>query len=107
MKGKRQPAWWALYLWCALGLVLLFGEHFVPVSAGWHKLLEGLVVVVLFGVTALWISHNAKALDAAERDRQRMVGPSGIQRSVPLTPIQSYYLDVIDTHEVARFSKRE
>ncbi|MBA3943560.1 MAG: hypothetical protein H0X37_03250 [Herpetosiphonaceae bacterium] len=120
MKGKRQPAWWTLYLWCAVGMVLLFGEHFMPVSAGWHKLLEVLVVLCLFGVTAIWLRCNAAALEAEARDRERRAAAAGVRRNVPLTPIQSYYLDVMDQqqgredatwvytpHERARFSEHK
>ena len=62
-RSDKKPAWWLLY---AIGLLLigLIGlvEATVP-RGGLRTVLEIALVIVMFGLMAIWVRHNRAAID--------------------------------------------
>ena len=90
MFHQKKPAWWRLYLDIALVVALLFVEEPLPVTPGWHKLLQLVLVVVLTWLMAAWTWRNTVALD--DEPLLREVKQRAAARHVALTPVQTRYL---------------
>jgi type VI protein secretion system component VasK len=91
MTPYRRPAYWVVYLLYVLLVVLLFAQAALPVSTGWHQLLEIGVLGLFLGGLAWWERRNAAALDdetMVHAIEQR--APS--RRDTPLTEVQARYL---------------
>ena len=67
-KEKRRPAWSQLWLLLPLLAVLATVEVRVPLSPTGHQLVEVAIVLVVFGLAALWIRVNAAAMVRAIDD---------------------------------------
>lgn len=72
-------------------VLLLLAEAALPVSVGWHQVMESAVIAAMLGLMAVWRRRHAGMLgDAAllhTFEQQR-----GFQRQTPLTEVQSRYL---------------
>ncbi len=62
MTRKSKANWWLVFALLPLMIVLLFGETFLTESAVGHGVLEVGIVLVTFGLSALWVHANANAL---------------------------------------------
>ena|ERR1044071_2432901 len=68
MKYSIRPRWWILELLMALMMGLLLVEPSVPLTPGWHKVVSFIIVIIVFGLTALWVYINRGALALWEQD---------------------------------------
>lgn len=62
MVRKSKANWWLVFALLPLMIVLLVGETFLPESPLGHGVFEVGIVVVTFGLMALWVHANADAL---------------------------------------------
>jgi len=81
VKQKRsRQTWWPLYVWVLMIAGLLILAHRIAPSPGWRTFLEIGVVVVGYGLIALWLeTHSTALLDrpAAEADSPAVESPLG------------------------------
>ena len=83
-KHSRQ-SWWPLYALVLMMAGLLILAHRIAPSPGWRTFLEIGVVVVGYGLIALWLeTHSTTLLDrpAAEADSQAVKSPQGEMSSL-------------------------
>ena len=66
MKNPR-PNWWLLYGTLLLAVGLFAVVAYTNPSAGWRQLVEGLIVLAIFGALALWLRANRVALALYDR----------------------------------------
>ncbi len=78
MERKFKPNWWLLYLTVPLMIGLLFLEGHLQASPQVHRIMEFGIVVIGFGLMAMWVRANEGALVNEEMDRERwmLVPPS-------------------------------
>lgn len=62
MERKRKPNWWLLYLTVPLMIVLLVLEARMPYPLVVHRIAEFAIVLVSFGLMAVWMRANQGAL---------------------------------------------
>jgi len=80
-----------------LMVMLLFAQASLPVSTGWHQLMESGVVGTIVGLMAWWQRRNATMLeDDAILHKLEQNMPQ--RRQHPLTPVQARYLVVQERH---------
>jgi hypothetical protein len=88
MERKLKPNWWLLYLTVPLmiGLLILEGRLSSPPLV--HQIMELGIVVVSFGLMAVWVQANAGALqeEATDRDLWILVSQPGDDESETDTP---------------------
>ncbi len=66
MPKKNRPQWWQLYLLLPFMIILLIAEANVPDSLVGHRLLEFGIVLLIFGLMAVWVNVNQAALNAEQ-----------------------------------------
>jgi hypothetical protein len=69
----RRPAWWQLWL-----LLLVLGGLSVldaraPLTAGWHKVVEAGIVLLVYGLIWIWLraSEAAWLCEMAGQEKER------------------------------------
>jgi hypothetical protein len=69
---NRKPAWWLLYALVPIMVALFVIEHYLVLSELGHKLVQLVIVVVVFGAMALWVRANETSLTSySKRDSTR------------------------------------
>ncbi len=75
MRSPR-PAWWLLYAFFPLAIVLLVAAHLASPSVGWREVAEGTASLAIMGAMASWVRANRVALASGddEEDPKEMAG---------------------------------
>ncbi len=70
----RKPVWWLLYALIPLLIGLLIIEHDLVLSLLGHELVQIGILVVVFGLMALWVRANEKGIttDATSESMQQV-----------------------------------
>ncbi|MGB8645387.1 MAG: hypothetical protein WCF84_09120 [Anaerolineae bacterium] len=71
-----KPAWWVLYVLALLLAGLFFVVHEFIVSVLGQEVVEFGILLLIFGLMALWVSANARAIaqmDKRERGEYRII----------------------------------
>ncbi len=97
MKQDRHPVRRVLYGLYGLMVVLLFAQASLPVSTGWHQVMELGVVGTTVGLMAWWQRRNAAVLEDDALLRKLEHGMPQ-RRQYPLTPVQARYLVAQERH---------
>ena len=90
MNPGTHVSWRQVYIVVAISFVLLFGQDELPVSQGWHKLIEIALILTMFGLIARWLWRNNAALE--EESLRYEIEQQAAERHVTLTPVQTNYL---------------
>lgn len=70
-KGFTRPKWWLLYL-CAAGILgLMWFEAKEPYSQTNHTLVEAGLVILLFGLSMVWLNAIEGAILSADCENKR------------------------------------
>lgn len=70
MLDKSRPQWWQMYLLVPLMIALLVIEGEIQSPLIVHRFLEFGIVLVTFGLMAVWIQGNQAALSNEEAEKQ-------------------------------------
>jgi hypothetical protein len=70
MLDKSRPQWWQMFLLVPLMIVLLVLEGKVASPPPVHRFLQFGIVVVTFGLMALWVNMNQVTLFNEEFEKQ-------------------------------------
>ncbi len=62
MVQKSHANWWLVFALLPLMILLLFGDALLPESPFGHRVLEVGIVLVTFGLMALWVRANQHSL---------------------------------------------
>ena len=95
MSPNTKPPWARLYAFAALWFVLLIVAFLLPVSSGWQKLIAYGVILSFFTFLMGWLYVHRAALAREDWEKHRSQAHL-YQRDVPLQPVQSHYLRVMD-----------
>jgi hypothetical protein len=71
MERKHKANWWLVYATLPLMIALLLIEARIPGSLLVHRILEFGIVLLSFGLMALWVHGNQAALSNEESEKQR------------------------------------
>ncbi len=102
MKQPSRPAYWQLDLFVLLMSVLLL-VLLAQLSPGWKTIVEVAWAALTIAGMAIWVRLNWAVLQREERtDRLRSIHCAAHRadvqaRTLPLTPVQSHYLAVMET----------
>jgi hypothetical protein len=77
-----KPAWTLLYALLPLCLALLTLVDCIPLSGGLHSLAQGLIVVLVVGLAAVWVRANRRALSGIPSDSEVEAGPPDVRVEV-------------------------
>ena len=70
MERKQKANWWLVYATMPLMIALLLIEARIPGSLPAHRILEFGIVLLSFGLMALWVHANQAALANEETEKQ-------------------------------------
>jgi len=59
---EKRPSWWKLYIIFPLLLALFTVDSRLKISARGHQAVQIAIVLIVFGLTQLWIKANSSAL---------------------------------------------
>jgi hypothetical protein len=103
MKRPKKPAQWQLDVFMLVMIVNLLLLMWAELPASWYPIIEGTWAVLTLCGMSLWVWVNREALRENERrrrtKRKRQPQAQSAQaslRSIPLTPVQRRFLDVMD-----------
>ncbi|HSB82486.1 MAG TPA: hypothetical protein VLM91_27235 [Candidatus Methylomirabilis sp.] len=82
VRPAPRPAWMLLYALLPLCLALLLLADRMSASGGLRTLAEGVVVVLVIGLAAVWVRANRCALSRIPRDSEADSTPSVITLEV-------------------------
>ncbi len=60
--SSPKPKWWLLYALLPIMAALLALDHLLNVPEPIHQIVEILILVLIFGLMALWVVANGAAL---------------------------------------------
>jgi len=60
--SNKNPKWWQLYLVFPLCLALFAVDNRLKISTRGHQAVQLGIIVIIFGLTQLWLKANAGAL---------------------------------------------
>jgi len=86
------------YVLYVLMVGLLCAQAALPVTQGWHQLMELGVVSESLGLMAWWKRHTATVLDEDDAILYAREQRASQRRDYPLTPVQARYLVVQARH---------
>jgi hypothetical protein len=105
LNHTKKPAWWQLYLW----LLLMFGlsalTMVAAIPAAWQTAVYIVWGLLTWGGMAVWVWANRVALQAEDRAkylagiRQARSARTDGARTLPLTPVQQHFLEVMERHK--------
>jgi hypothetical protein len=78
---NRRPAWWQLWLLFPVLGILAFLDVRVPLSTAGHRIVETGMVLVIFGLVAVWLRINRMAMLSEMPDRlvlHEVSGPASV-----------------------------
>ncbi len=73
MEQRNKPNWWLVVLTVPLMIGLLLLQSRLQAAPEVHRIMEFGIVVVGFGLMAMWVSANEGALENEEMDLERWV----------------------------------
>lgn len=90
MKQKHnRPAWWVLDLLVLLMVASLLGVHYLFLSKAEEGLLQVIILLVFYGLIALWLHANSAAI---QHDQHRSRDEAGrAEDEMNLTETQARY----------------
>ena len=102
MKHRNKPAYWQLDVFIFLMVVILLLLMWAQFPQGWYTTIEYIwAVLVLAGMSAwCWIHREAlreedrQSRKKRHRQRQPQINPP--LRTIPLTPVQKNFLEVME-----------
>jgi hypothetical protein len=65
---NARPKWWQLYLIFPLLIVLFMLEHQLKTSTRGHQVVQIGIVLLIYGLTHLWLKANSSALTRMDRE---------------------------------------
>lgn len=100
MKHKHnRPAWWVLDLLVLLMVASLLGVHYLFLSKAGEDLLQVIILLVFYGLIALWLHANSAAI-RHNRRRSRDEWTAGhTEDEVNLTETQARYRRAMARHK--------
>ncbi|MGH2543911.1 MAG: hypothetical protein ACRDIB_14005 [Ardenticatenaceae bacterium] len=97
MKRDNKPRWWLLDILVLLTVALLLWQTRWTLSAeGWQLVVLG-IVLLAYGLMALWVWGNREALERKERAREA-VARARVVYSPSRTPVQAHFREVMRPH---------
>lgn len=73
MVRKSKANWWLLFALLPFMLLLLVGDALLPETLVGHGVVEIGIVLVTFGLMALWVHANADAIQQEEYEEHRWI----------------------------------
>jgi hypothetical protein len=101
LNGPTKPAWWQLYLWLVLMLGLSVLTMWAAIPAAWQTAVLIMWCLLTWGGMVVWLWVNRVALRDEDRAKQRARARAAVDaaRTLPLTPVQQHFLDVMERHD--------
>lgn len=105
LNHTKKPAWWQLYLWLLLMLGLSVVTMLVAIPAAWQTAVHIVWGLLTWGGMLVWVSANRVALEDEDRakhlarTRQAPSVRADGTGTLPLTPVQQHYLEVMERHD--------
>ena len=101
LNHPKKPAWWQLYLWLLLMLGLPVLAMLAAIPAAWQMAVDIVWCLLTWGGMVVWVWVNRVALRDEDRakHRGRARAASDAARTLPLTPVQQHFLDVMDRQD--------
>jgi hypothetical protein len=78
-KGELQVSWWQLYLIVAGGLGLLLLDTQAPFSTTGHEVTECAILVLIFGLSAMWLHANKLGLLQMDEDEEQLASEAYLE----------------------------
>jgi hypothetical protein len=98
----NKPTWWQLYLWLLLMIGLSVVTMLVAIPAAWQTAVHIVWSLLTWAGMVVWVRANRVALhnrDRAKhlaRARHTSSAPVDSARTLPLTPVQQHFLEVME-----------
>jgi hypothetical protein len=105
LNHTKKPAWWQLYLWSLLMLGLSVLTMLAAIPAAWQAAVHIVWGLLTWGGMVVWVWANRVALQDEDRakhlarTRQAPSAPADGARTLPLTPVQQHFLEVMERHD--------
>jgi hypothetical protein len=101
LNHTKKPVWWQLYLWLLLMLGLSVLTMVAAIPAAWQTAVQVVWWLLTWGGMAVWVWANRAALQEQDRVTHlaRTRTPADAARTLPLTPVQQHFLEVMESHE--------
>jgi hypothetical protein len=113
LNHTNKPTWWQLYLWLLLMIGLSVVTMLAAIPAAWQTAVHIAWCLLTWAGMAVWLRANRVALrkqDRAkhlERARHTPSAPAESARTLPLTPVQQHFLEVMERQAaLAEISKQ-
>jgi len=94
MKKRNKFIYWAFDLLALLLIGLMLLSHYLNLSPAWEQALAIIVIVVVYGLIALWWWANPTAMVEPDSTKAELATGRGEDRH-QLTEIQAHYHQVI------------
>jgi hypothetical protein len=104
LNHTKKPTWWQLYLWLLLMLGLSVVTMLAAIPAAWQTAVHIVWGLLTWGGMVVWVWANRVALEDEEqaknlaRTRQAPSEDANGARTLPLTPVQRHFLEVMERH---------
>jgi hypothetical protein len=105
LSHTKKPAWWQLYLWLLLMLGLSVLTMLTAIPAAWQTAVYILWGLLTWGGMVVWVWANRVALEDEDRakhlarTRNTPSARADGARTLPLTPVQQHFLEVMERHD--------
>lgn len=101
----QKPAWWQLYVWFLLMVGLSVLMMWLSIPAPWRTVWHVVWSLLTLGGMSVWVRANSAAL--LDEDRARHTehkqhtssAPADTGRTIPLTPVQQRFLEIMERHD--------
>ncbi len=98
MRRNINASWALLYILTLFICGLLLGVYRMPLPEGWQKVCAIALLLAYYGLVAGWLRRNRDVLARKEQEQQRQRSSSR-GRDVPVTPVQTHFLRVMEQHQ--------
>jgi hypothetical protein len=105
LNRTHRPAWWQFYLWLLLMISLSVLTMWAAIPASWETTVQVVWCLLTWGGMVVWVWVNRVALrdeDRAKHLARTRPAPSARAddaRTLPLTPVQQHFLEVMERHD--------
>jgi hypothetical protein len=105
LNHTKKPAWWQLYLWLLLMLGLSVLTMLTAIPAAWQTAVHIVWGVLTWGGMVVWVWANRVVLEDEDRAKHlaRTCQAPSVRadgtRTLPLTPVQQHFLEVMERHD--------
>jgi hypothetical protein len=104
MQRRKKPARWQLDLFIGVMIAAMLALLWVELPEAWYTIIDWVWSALTLAGMSVWVWFNRDALreedqHARRKARQHPLMPTTPTppRSLPLTPVQQHFLDVMDT----------